>query len=149
MRKLFGLIIMFLTLIVMQALMGGNILQLINMTPICFIFLSVIGALCVGFPINLVFRAFCAAFFGINTENKQNIKIYSKILNFAGACSIGFGVILMFLGLIQVCQNLSDPFKIGAYLSIAILSPMYGFLLAYILFYPLATNLEAKMDLEQ
>lgn len=142
MRKIIGLLILFLTLPITYPFMGGNLSQLIQVIPLSSIILSVIGALCISFPINVICNAFFVAIFTPQTINKEHIKIYLKVLAFAGKCAIGFGIISMLLGLVLVFQNLTEPSKLGSGLSVAIMSPIYGFILAYALFFPLSMNLE-------
>lgn len=146
MGRVIGLAIIFLTLTITYSLAGGSAGQLIKVMPMIFILCSVIGALSIAFPLKLSFRAFFTAIFGDVSTYKENLKIYSKILNFAGKCSIRFGIIWMLLGLVLVAQNLSDPYKIGAGLAVAIMSPMYGLMLAYAVFYPLAVRLENNIE---
>lgn len=142
MRKIIGLLILFLTLVFTFAFLGGNITQLIQVIPMSFIILSIAGALCISFPINIIFNAFFTAIFKPEIIDKERIKIYVKVLTFAGKCAIGFGITSMLLSLVLVFQNISDPSKIGSGLSSAIMSPIYGFILAYALFFPLSMNLE-------
>jgi chemotaxis protein MotA len=52
------------------------------------------------------------------------------------------GLIGTLIGLVQMLGNLEDPSKIGPAMAVALLTTMYGAVLAYMLFSPLAAKLE-------
>ncbi len=71
-------------------------------------------------------------------------KIMEQCANFAPA----FGMIGTLVGLVQMLQDLSDPSGIGLGMAVALLTTLYGAMLANMVFLPLAGKLEmvAKSD---
>ena len=60
----------------------------------------------------------------------------------AGAYAPTFGMVGTVIGLINMLGNLSDPSQLGAGMSVALLTTLYGVLLANIFYLPVATRLE-------
>ena len=52
------------------------------------------------------------------------------------------GLIGTLIGLVQMLGNLDDPSSIGPAMAVALLTTLYGAIIAYVLFSPLATKLE-------
>lgn len=65
-----------------------------------------------------------------------------KIMDQMGAFAPAFGMIGTLVGLVQMLQNLSDPSMIGAGMATALLTTLYGAMLANMLFLPLSGKLE-------
>lgn len=65
-----------------------------------------------------------------------------KIMDQMGAFAPAFGMIGTLVGLVQMLQNLSDPSAIGIGMATALLTTLYGAMLANMLFIPLAGKLE-------
>ncbi|MFT7669329.1 MAG: chemotaxis protein MotA [Planctomycetota bacterium] len=65
-----------------------------------------------------------------------------KIMDQMGAFAPAFGMIGTLVGLVQMLQNLSDPSSIGAGMATALLTTLYGAMLANMLFLPLAGKLD-------
>ncbi|MFT7484364.1 MAG: chemotaxis protein MotA [Candidatus Paceibacteria bacterium] len=65
-----------------------------------------------------------------------------KIMDQMGAFAPAFGMIGTLVGLVQMLQNLSDPSSIGAGMATALLTTLYGAMLANMVFLPLAGKLE-------
>ena len=61
-----------------------------------------------------------------------------------GAASPAFGMIGTLVGLVQMLQNMSDPSAIGPSMAVALLTTMYGAILANVLFLPMAKKLEER-----
>lgn len=64
------------------------------------------------------------------------------VLKRAAEVAPAMGLIGTLIGLVQMLGNLSDPDKIGPSMAIAILTTLYGAILAYMIFSPLAGKLE-------
>ncbi|MEL6107461.1 MAG: MotA/TolQ/ExbB proton channel family protein [Planctomycetota bacterium] len=67
-----------------------------------------------------------------------------KIVDSAGAAAPAFGMIGTLIGLVQMLRNLSDPSKIGGGMATALLTTLYGALVANVACIPLAGKLEAR-----
>jgi chemotaxis protein MotA len=65
-----------------------------------------------------------------------------KIMDQMGAFAPAFGMIGTLVGLVQMLQNLSDPSMIGQGMATALLTTLYGAMLANMLFLPLSGKLE-------
>lgn len=66
----------------------------------------------------------------------------TSILRKAAEVSPAMGLIGTLIGLVQMLLNLSDPSKIGPAMAVAILTTLYGAMMAYVVFTPLASKLE-------
>lgn len=71
-----------------------------------------------------------------------------KMLDAIGAMAPAFGMIGTLIGLVQMLQNLSDPSKIGGGMATALLTTMYGAVIANMFAIPLAGKLEIRDDEE-
>lgn len=59
-----------------------------------------------------------------------------------------FGMVGTVIGLINMLGNLSDPSQLGAGMALALLTTLYGVMMANLVFNPMATRLERMNDLE-
>ncbi len=71
-----------------------------------------------------------------------------KMLDAIGSFAPAFGMIGTLVGLVQMLQNLSDPSKIGGGMATALLTTMYGAMIANMVAIPLAGKLEVRDDEE-
>jgi chemotaxis protein MotA len=67
-------------------------------------------------------------------------RIFKSMGNYAPA----FGMVGTLIGLIQMLQKLNDPSQIGVGMAIAMVTTLYGMILANLLFLPLAGKLETR-----
>jgi len=67
-----------------------------------------------------------------------------KILDAAGAMAPAFGMVGTLIGLVKMLANLSDPSGIGAGMSVALLTTLYGAMVANMVAIPLAGKLEVR-----
>lgn len=67
-----------------------------------------------------------------------------KIIDSAGAAAPAFGMIGTLIGLVQMLRALDDPSKIGGGMATALLTTLYGALVANVVCIPLAGKLEAR-----
>ncbi|MEM6959078.1 MAG: MotA/TolQ/ExbB proton channel family protein [Myxococcota bacterium] len=65
-----------------------------------------------------------------------------KLFKFMAATAPSMGMIGTLIGLVQMLQNLSDPSAIGPAMAVALLTTMYGAILAFMVFGPIAEKLE-------
>ncbi|TWI56938.1 flagellar motor protein MotP [Halalkalibacter nanhaiisediminis] len=70
------------------------------------------------------------------------------ILEKAGEYAPAWGMIGTLIGLVLMLQNLNDPSTLGPSMSIALLTTLYGTVLANLIFIPMATKLTNKTDEE-
>ncbi|MDX9754624.1 MAG: MotA/TolQ/ExbB proton channel family protein, partial [bacterium] len=67
-----------------------------------------------------------------------------KVLEYMGSVSPAMGMIGTLVGLVQMLGNLSDPNTIGPSMAVALLTTLYGAMIANTAFIPLAGKLKAK-----
>jgi chemotaxis protein MotA len=67
-----------------------------------------------------------------------------RILRSMGSSAPSFGMIGTLIGLVQMLTRLDDPSKIGGAMALAMLTTLYGALLAYLIFLPLADKLAER-----
>ncbi len=68
----------------------------------------------------------------------QSVLVMSK----AGEIAPAMGLIGTLIGLVQMLSSLSDPTTVGPSMAVALLTTFYGAVLAYVVFFPLASRLE-------
>jgi chemotaxis protein MotA len=73
---------------------------------------------------------------------KQRHDTGRKIMDQMGAFAPAFGMIGTLVGLVQMLQDLSDPSSIGVGMATALLTTLYGAVLANMVFIPLAGKLD-------
>jgi chemotaxis protein MotA len=67
-----------------------------------------------------------------------------SMLDACGSMAPAFGMIGTLVGLVQMLQNLSDPSSIGGGMATALLTTLYGAMIANMLFIPLAGKLDVR-----
>ncbi|QEG23376.1 motility protein A [Mariniblastus fucicola] len=67
-----------------------------------------------------------------------------KFVDAMGAAAPAFGMIGTLIGLVQMLQSLDDPSKIGGGMAVALLTTLYGAVVANVVCIPLAGKLEAR-----
>ncbi len=72
-----------------------------------------------------------------------------KIFKGMGASAPAFGMIGTLIGLVQMLANMSDPSAIGPSMAVALLTTLYGALIANLICMPLADKLELRSEEEQ
>ncbi|RJP31759.1 MAG: motility protein A [Candidatus Omnitrophota bacterium] len=71
-----------------------------------------------------------------------------SILSYMGSVSPAMGMIGTLVGLVQMLGNLSDPDTIGPSMAVALLTTLYGAVMANLMFIPLSGKLKAKSQEE-
>lgn len=79
---------------------------------------------------------------------KDRHKRAQALLKFCAATAPSMGMIGTLIGLVQMLQSLSDPSAIGPAMAVALLTTMYGAILAFVVFGPLAEKLARWSDQE-
>ncbi len=78
----------------------------------------------------------------LDARHKKNIKFWEDV----GSMGPAWGMIGTLIGLVNMLQNMDDPSSIGPAMSVALLTTLYGSLLANWLCAPVANKLKAKND---
>lgn len=71
-----------------------------------------------------------------------------SIMGTMGQLAPAFGMIGTLIGLIQMLSQLDDPSKLGAGMAVALITTLYGTLLANLIFIPLADKLKERSEEE-
>lgn len=79
-----------------------------------------------------------------NQHNEIGAKVFMSIAEFAPA----FGMFGTLVGLIQMLSNMQDPTSIGRGMAVALLTTLYGVLIANLVAIPIADKLEDKRQME-
>ena len=77
---------------------------------------------------------------------KQRHQRGQKIFRFLGATAPAMGMIGTLIGLVQMLKGLDDPSAIGPSMAVALLTTLYGAILAFLIFNPIADKLEARSN---
>ncbi len=79
---------------------------------------------------------------------KQRHGTGQDLLNGAAATAPAFGMIGTLIGLVQMLANMSDPAAIGPSMAVALLTTLYGAIIANLFCIPLADKLTLRSDIE-
>lgn len=71
-----------------------------------------------------------------------------KIFNEMGKYAPAFGMVGTLIGLVQMLSGLSDPSTIGPAMAVALLTTFYGAVAANLIFLPMVTKLERRIQIE-
>jgi chemotaxis protein MotA len=83
-------------------------------------------------------------------ESRENqVEVSIMLLNSMASYSPAFGMIGTVIGMVLMLQNISDPASLGAGLSVALITTLYGTILANMFFGPLAGKLEYLSELDR
>jgi chemotaxis protein MotA len=72
-----------------------------------------------------------------------------KIFRAIGEAAPAFGMIGTIVGLVKMLSTMEDPSTIGPAMAIALLTTLYGALIAYVLALPIADKLSSKLDVQE
>ena len=78
-------------------------------------------------------------------RHMKSVQVFKKSAEVAPA----MGLIGTLIGLVQMLGNLDDPSKIGPAMAVALLTTMYGAVMANMVFMPLSSKLERNSTAEQ
>jgi chemotaxis protein MotA len=84
-------------------------------------------------------------------SKKRQLAVSVKVLDSMSEYAPAFGMIGTVIGMILMLQNISDPESLGAGLSVALITTLYGTIFANMLLGPLAGKLEylSKLDVNR
>ena len=83
-----------------------------------------------------------------NASAKKRHAMGAKIFSAWGEIAPAMGMIGTLIGLVQMLANMSDPKAIGPAMAVALLTTMYGAILANVFCLPIAQKLENAAELE-
>ncbi|RUT28845.1 flagellar motor protein PomA [Arsenicitalea aurantiaca] len=72
-----------------------------------------------------------------------------RVFKSLGDAAPAFGMIGTLVGLVQMLGNMEDPSKIGPAMAVALLTTLYGAVIANLVCLPMADKLSAKLDVEE
>jgi len=75
---------------------------------------------------------------------EENLNSQRALLEAAGSFAPAFGMIGTLIGLISMLKSLNDPSTIGPSMAVALITTLYGSLLANIFYLPMAEKLRAR-----
>lgn len=78
----------------------------------------------------------------------ERLEDSQKIFKAMGDAAPAFGLIGTLVGLVQLLSNMDDPSKIGPAMAVALLTTLYGALIANLLCLPIAEKLTTKFKIE-
>lgn len=67
-----------------------------------------------------------------------------RLFRFMGSTAPAMGMVGTLIGLVQMLQTMSDPSSIGPAMAVALLTTLYGAVLAFLVFIPIADKLEGR-----
>jgi chemotaxis protein MotA len=79
---------------------------------------------------------------------KQRHQRGQKLFKFMGATAPAMGMIGTLIGLVQMLQTLDNPATIGPAMAVALLTTMYGAIMAFVVVNPIAEKLERRTSEE-
>ncbi len=71
-----------------------------------------------------------------------------KVFKFMGATAPAFGMVGTLIGLVQMLMTMDDPSSIGPSMAVALLTTLYGAIMAFLFFSPMAAKLESRTQEE-
>jgi len=87
----------------------------------------------------------------LHTERKymeEHHRVGQKIFSEMGKFAPAFGMVGTLIGLVQMLADLSDPDAIGPAMAVALLTTFYGAVLANLMFIPMVTKLDRRIQIE-
>ena len=87
----------------------------------------------------------------IGTEQRvmeEHHRVGQKIFNEMGKFAPAFGMVGTLIGLVQMLADMSDPENIGPAMAVALLTTFYGAVLANLMFIPMVSKLDRRIQIE-
>ncbi len=79
----------------------------------------------------------------------QRQEVGERVFRAIGEAAPAFGMVGTLVGLIQMLANMNDPTSIGPAMAVALLTTLYGVLIANLIALPISDKLESKNELER
>jgi chemotaxis protein MotA len=87
----------------------------------------------------------------LSTEKRsmeEHHRAGQKIFNEMGKYAPAFGMVGTLIGLVQMLSSMSDPASIGPSMAVALLTTFYGAVVSNLIFLPMVTKLERRIQIE-
>ncbi|MBC8339311.1 MAG: MotA/TolQ/ExbB proton channel family protein [Rhodospirillales bacterium] len=79
----------------------------------------------------------------------QRQEVGEKVFRAIGESAPAFGMVGTLVGLVQMLSTMEDPTAIGRAMAVALLTTLYGVLIAQLIALPISDKLEAKNEIER
>jgi len=79
----------------------------------------------------------------------QRQEVGEKVFRAIGESAPAFGMVGTLVGLVQMLSTMDDPTTIGKAMAVALLTTLYGVLIAQLIALPISDKLEAKNEIER
>ncbi|NQU60974.1 MAG: MotA/TolQ/ExbB proton channel family protein [Rhodospirillales bacterium] len=79
----------------------------------------------------------------------QRQEVGEKVFRAIGESAPAFGMVGTLVGLVQMLSSMDDPTTIGRAMAVALLTTLYGVLVAQLIALPISDKLEAKNEIEK
>ena len=79
----------------------------------------------------------------------QRQEVGERVFRAIGESAPAFGMVGTLVGLVQMLSSMSDPTTIGRAMAVALLTTLYGLLIAQLIALPISDKLEAKNEIER
>ena len=79
----------------------------------------------------------------------QRQEVGERVFRAIGESAPAFGMVGTLVGLVQMLSSMSDPTSIGRAMAVALLTTLYGVLIAQLIALPISDKLEAKNEIER
>ncbi len=79
----------------------------------------------------------------------QRQEVGERVFRAIGESAPAFGMVGTLVGLVQMLSSMSDPTTIGRAMAVALLTTLYGVLIAQLIALPISDKLEAKNEIER
>jgi chemotaxis protein MotA len=97
-----------------------------------------------GLPLEEIVEVLSAELVSMKHRHRRG----QKLFRFMGATAPSMGMIGTLIGLVQMLKTMDKPSQIGPAMAMALLATLYGAILAFLIFNPLAEKLERRSDEE-
>jgi chemotaxis protein MotA len=97
-----------------------------------------------GLPLEEIIETLSAELVAMKHRHRRG----QKLFRFMGTTAPSMGMIGTLIGLVQMLKTMSKPSEIGPAMAMALLATMYGAVLAFLIFNPIAEKLERRSDEE-
>lgn len=141
-----GLILLVLVMLAMM-LLGGRLGVYLDIPSVVLVLGILFGGLLLSHGLIAPFVAVGHVFAPRGARTPDRLLASVAVLRRAGRLSWAAGVIGFLIGGVTMLWDLSDPSSIGAGLGVAMVAPLYGAVLAELLFFPLADALITRSHL--
>jgi chemotaxis protein MotA len=95
-----------------------------------------------GLPLEEIVEVLSAELVAMKHRHRRG----QKLFRFMGATAPSMGMIGTLIGLVQMLKTMNKPSEIGPAMAMALLATLYGAILAFLIFNPIAEKLERRTD---